>query len=154
MAKPKYEDTFPLRAEGYAREGLTDKQIAKNLGISHETLYQYQKKHSEFSDALKRGKAPVDIEVENALLKRARGYEIEEVTVEYKPGKDGKDGEEKAKPTSIKKVKKQVLPDPTSMIFWLKNRLRKKWRDDRALMLSGDKDKPPIKIKFVEVKKK
>lgn len=151
MAKAKYEDTFPLLAEGYAREGLTDKQIAKNLGIALSSFYEYQKQHSEFMDALKRGKAPVDIEVENALLKRARGYEIEEVTVEYKPGKDGED---KAKPTSIKKVKRQVLPDPTSMIFWLKNRLRKKWRDDRALMLSGDKDKPPIKIKFVEVKKK
>jgi hypothetical protein len=126
MAKQKYEDTFPLRAEDYARRGMIDTQIAKMLGISHETYYQYQKKYPDFSDAIKRGKKPVDVEVENALLKRAKGFSFEEVHVEYKPGKKTGD---KPVVVHIKKIKKFVVPDTTACIFWCKNRRPKQWRD-------------------------
>lgn len=57
--------------EGWARDGLTDEQIAKNIGISESTLYDWKKKYPDFSKALKRGKDVVDFEVENALLKSA-----------------------------------------------------------------------------------
>jgi len=144
----KYEDTFPLLAEGYAREGMIDTEIAAKLGISHETFYQYQHKYPEFLEAIKRGKAPVDVEVENALLKRARGYEYEESTVEYKAKKDA---EEKAKPISIKKTTKQVVPDVTAQKFWLMNRKPDKWREKSELDIRdmtyevSDKYLPDIK---------
>ena len=125
MCKEKYDDTFPLLAEGYAREGMIDKEIAAKLGISESTYYEYQNKYSEFSEAIKKGKKPVDIEVENALLKRALGYEYEEQTVEYKAAKEG----EAVKPTHVKKTKKQVVPDVTAQIFWLKNRRPDLWKD-------------------------
>jgi hypothetical protein len=124
--KEKYEDTFPLMAEDYARRGLIDKQIAKNLGISVDTLYEYQKKYPEFSAAIKRGKKPVDVEVENALLKRALGFNFEETHIEYKPGKKAED---KPIVTHIKKIRKFVVPDTTACIFWCKNRRPKQWRD-------------------------
>jgi len=77
MAKEKYDpETFPLLAEGYARDGLTDLQIAEKLGISKNTFYIYVKKYSDFRDALKRGKAPVDQMVENALFKKALSGDI------------------------------------------------------------------------------
>lgn len=57
--------------EGWARDGLKDEQIAKNIGISESTLYDWKKKYPDFSKALKRGKEVVDFEVENALLKSA-----------------------------------------------------------------------------------
>lgn len=101
--------------EGWARCGLTDEQIAKNMGIAPSTLYEWKKKSKEFSESLKKGKEVVDFEVENALLKRALGYEYEEET--YENG------------ILTKKVKKQVPPDTTAQIFWLKNRQVKKWRD-------------------------
>jgi len=130
MAKLKYNKDFPIRAEGLARQGLVDKQIYKNLKISHETFYRYIKIFPEFSEALKKGKSPVDTEVENALLKRALGYEYEETTVEYKPSKGGKiTMDEKAVPVSIKKTKKEIIPDVTAQIYWLKNRRPDKWRD-------------------------
>lgn len=142
MAKNKYEDTFPLLAEGYARDGLIDKEIAKKLGISLAAFYNYQNEHLEFMEAIKRGKAPVDVEVENALLKRARGFEYEETTVEFKPGK----GEEKAKPIKLKKTTKKVIPDPISIFFWLKNRKPKKWRDRHEMAIGGSEELPPVKI--------
>lgn len=60
-----------ILVEGWARDGLTNEQIADNLGINQDTLYTYKKKYPEFSEALKKGKEVVDFEVENALLKNA-----------------------------------------------------------------------------------
>lgn len=86
MAKGKYEEWLQpeglLKIEGWARDGLTDEQIAHNMGINVATLYAWKKKYDEISETLKRGKEVVDREVESALLKRALGYSYTEVTKE------------------------------------------------------------------------
>ena len=56
---------------GWARDGLTDEQIASNMGIAVSTLYIWKKEHLEILEALKKGKEVVDYEVENALHKSA-----------------------------------------------------------------------------------
>ena len=73
MAKSKWETVKDklILVEGWARDGLTDEQIANNLAISIDTFYKYKKKYPEFSESLKRGKEVVDYEVENALLQNA-----------------------------------------------------------------------------------
>lgn len=77
MAKGKYEKWLKednlLLLEGWARDGLTDEQIAKNIGITVSTFYEWKKKYSEISESLKKGKEVVDYEVENALLSSALG---------------------------------------------------------------------------------
>lgn len=73
MAKSKWEqvkDKLTL-IEGWAREGLTNEQIAENLGIGKTTFYRMMKEHLELLEPLKKGKEVVDYEVENALLKNA-----------------------------------------------------------------------------------
>lgn len=112
--------------EGWAKSGLTDEQIAKNMGIAPSTLYEWKKKSKEFSESLKKGKEVIDFEVENALLKRALGYEYEEET--YENG------------ILTKKVKKQVPPDTTAQIFWLKNRKPNNWKD----RVETDEDKEAV----------
>lgn len=57
--------------EGWARSGLTEEQIAHNMGIDRTTLYRWKKKECNLFNALKRNKDIVDFEVENALLKNA-----------------------------------------------------------------------------------
>ena len=57
---------------GWARDGLTDEQIAHNIGISCSTLSEWKNKYPDFSDALKRSKEVADYEVENALFKKAK----------------------------------------------------------------------------------
>lgn len=94
------------------------------MGINVSTLYDYQNKFNEISEAIKKGKAPVDIEVENALLKKALGYDYEETITEIY--QEGEHGEQKK---HIKKVKKHMPPDVAAQIFWLKNRRPDKWRD-------------------------
>ena len=111
--------------EGWARDGLTDEQIAKNIGINRTTLYDWKKKEVNIADALKKGKKVIDFEVENALLKRALGYEYEEEI--YENG------------ILTKKVKKQVPPDTTAQIFWLKNRKKEQWRE-KVEVVKTDED--------------
>ena len=57
--------------EGWARAGLTEEQIANNIGISRTTLWDWKKKEPNILNTLKKGKEVVDFEVENALLKSA-----------------------------------------------------------------------------------
>ena len=80
MASGKYQEWLTddglLRIEGWARDGLTDKQIAHNMGVSEQTLNVWKKKYPSLFESLKRGKEVIDREVENALLKRALGYTI------------------------------------------------------------------------------
>ena len=132
MAKGKYEYWLTpeglLKLEGWARDGLTDEQIAENAGINPATLYVWKKKYPEISESLKRGKEVVDRQVENALLKRALGYEYEEVKEKF----------EGNVMTERTVTKKEVVPDVTAQIFWLKNRRPDKWRDKPPEQPAGE----------------
>lgn len=129
IVKSKYEtDVKPrlVEIEAWKRDGLTNEQIMKNLGIGRDSFYRYKDKYSEFSDALKKGKEVADIEVENALFKRAIGYKYKEVIKEVKEI-DGK------KTTYIKEVIKEMPGDVGAQIFWLKNRKSSKWKDKQDI---------------------
>lgn len=66
----------------WARDGCIDEEIAKRLGVALSTFYVYKQRYAEFSEALKKGKAIADYEVEDALFKRATGYAYEDVIYE------------------------------------------------------------------------
>ena len=131
-----------LSLEGWAREGLTDEMIAKKIGIRRETLYAWMKQFPNISNAIKKGKAPVDFHVENALLKRALGYEYEEAVTEIYDVPSGKVDQEGniiyIQKKHVRKVKKIIPPDATAMIFWLKNRKPAVWRDKPEVSESGE----------------
>jgi transcriptional regulator with XRE-family HTH domain len=112
-----------LLIEGWARDGLTDEQIASNMGISKSTLYEWKKKYSDLSDTLKKGKEVIDRMVENALLKSALGYEY----LEDGMAKDG----------TVVPLQKVAHPNTTALIFWLKNRKPAQWRDKQELHHEG-----------------
>ena len=112
-----------IKIEGMARDGLVNEQIAHNMGIHASTLYEWQNKFNEIKEALKKGKEVIDRQVENALLKRALGYEYEEKKVVQEKDKNGKDR------IRIEKTTKMISPDVTAQIFWLKNRKPVDWRD-------------------------
>lgn len=139
MARGKFEQWLTkeglLKLEGWARDGLTDEQISQNMGIARATLYDWKKKYSDISDTLKRGKEIVDIQVENALYKRAIGYSYTETTSELI--KDPETGEVELGVTKV--VTKQLAPDTTAQIFWLKNRKPNEWRDKKDVGVTVDK---------------
>jgi len=105
---------------------MTEAQAAKKLGVSVATFETYKNRYPEFLAAIKRGKAPVDFEVENALLKRALGYEADDIHVSNYMGD-----------VTITPIKKVYPPDVTAAIFWLKNRQPARWRDVKGVELTG-----------------
>lgn len=123
----KYEDWLTeeglLKIEGWAKDGLTDEQIAGNMGIKRQTLYDWKKKYPVFSDTLKQSKEVVDREVENALLKSAIGYYLDEERIDSEG--------------NVYTVRRFVPPNTTAQIFWLKNRKPNEWRDKKQTELTG-----------------
>lgn len=132
--------------EGWARDGLTEEQIAANMGISRSTLSEWKKKHSDISDTLKRGKEVVDRQVENALLKRALGYRYKETTKELVTDKDT--GYSELVITKV--VEKEVIPDTTAQIFWLKNRKPSMWRDRAQMDIDAEFSKVDELIEAID----
>ncbi|GHV97884.1 hypothetical protein lacNasYZ03_11600 [Lactobacillus nasalidis] len=144
--------------EGWARDGLSDEQIAKNMGISTTTLYEWKKRHPEFLEAFKKGKQVVNVELENALFKKAIGAKT--TTTTYRVSKVD-EGVLKARrlryaeryleehPDASKKeasiaavehvethekivwsiVENKLPPDVGALMFLMKNRMPEKYRE-------------------------
>ncbi|MGE7024557.1 transposase [Solibacillus cecembensis] len=136
------------------------------MGIAYSTLRTWRDKFPALSAALKRGKEVIDRQVENALLKRALGYEYKEkkyeqvqmstdehhmlqkVTVQkYKLEHLETTMEEirlvelsvsRYKSVLVEERSKEVVPDVTAQIFWLKNRKPNDWRDKQQVEHSGE----------------
>lgn len=170
MAKGKYLEWLTkeglLKIEGWARDGLTDEQIAENIGIQRQTLYDWKKKYSDISYALKKGKEVIDRQVENALLKRALGYEytedeyavfemeeneyfdaLQSYIMHFKQSHPeatdedidlARDNFPRTKRVLVKQKTKEVVPDTTAQIFWLKNRKPNEWRDKQVVQHDGE----------------
>ena len=127
MAKSKYESHVLPNLElikNWCMDGDTDKTIAEKLHISQESFYKYKREFPEFSDVLKEGKEIIDYQVENKLLQRAMGYTYTEVRI---------DKDENGKETRRTETVKEVVPDTTAQIFWLKNRKQQQWRDKQEI---------------------
>ena len=170
MANPRIDEWLTpeglILLEGWARDGLTNEQIASNMGISEKTFYNWKNDNLQFLQSLKKGKAVADYEVENALFKRALGYSYEEKKYaavdmdqeEYdeviereleafhrlhpKASTEERDAFIESIPRTkrvlIEVKTKDVAPDTTAAIFWLKNRKPSEWRDKQELNLQGD----------------
>lgn len=107
---------------GWARDGYSDTQIAKNIGVSRQQFYVWQKEYPDILDALKKGRQPVVVALEDALYKAGLGYEYEEMVEEITEV----DGEQRK---HIKRIKKHAPPNVIALIFALKNLKKQKFKD-------------------------
>lgn len=129
-----------LLVEGWARDGLSKEQIAKNIGVRVETIIDWEKRFPQFSKALKKGREVVVRELENALIKRAKGYEVEETTEELKWNQVT----HKQELMVTKRTTKHIAPDTGALAFALKNYAPDKWRDRKDVEISGQLDTNPF----------
>ena len=103
-------------------------------------MYEWENRFGEIRNAIKKGKAPVDFEVENALLKSALGYFVT-VKEPIKIRKEKlENGVGRVIEEHIEFVEKEVYipPQNTAQIFWLKNRKPEKWRDKPEPPMSNE----------------
>lgn len=133
----KYRKEFDAQAEKLCRLGATDGDIADFFGVTETTVNNWKLRHSSFFEALKRGKDEVDGLVEQSLFRRATGYSHKSVKIFMPSGAE--------KPVYAEFVE-HFAPDPTSMIFWLKNRQPDKWRDKRDGGDDGDDKPTPVRV--------
>lgn len=133
MAKGKYtqwltEEGIAL-VKGWARDGLTEEEIAKNMHISRSTLNEWKKKYDKIAEAIRNGKDVADRIVENALFKKATGgiitikKPVKVKDVSYESGK-------RVETERIEYADEEVYtpPDTLAQMYWLNNRKPQTWR--------------------------
>lgn len=134
MRKGKYAEWFTEEGlkivRGWARDGYSDVQIAKNIGISCSTYYDWKTRNPEFSEAIKRGRAPVIVDLEDALYRAGMGFAYKE-TVEEVSSTGTK---------SVKEYTRYAQPNVTALIFALKNLKKEKFKDKPVEEAGRDDD--------------
>ena len=126
MANGRYQEWATRerlkRLEHWARQGLRDIDIAKRIGISKVTFYNWKKKYPEFAEAVKKGKDEYDDTVEETLYNLTQGYYVDEEVVEMREDAAGN------KILHRKKTKRYIPPSVTAIIYWLQNRRGDVWK--------------------------
>jgi hypothetical protein len=118
----KYQPGYPQKVYKMALLNLKDTEIAGLLDISEKCLNEWKNKYPKFEQSLKNGREIADSKVGQRLFERAMGYSHKAVKIFC----DVKTGSRE-----VIEYIEHYPPDPTSMIFWLKNRHPERWRDKR-----------------------
>lgn len=118
----KFKPEYVEQTKKLCSLGAIDEEIADFFGIHVSTVYEWKHAHPEFAEALKIGKAAADERVERALYQKAVGYEQDDTKIFQHEGEP-----------VYAPFKKKYAPDTTAMIFWLKNRKPKDWRDKQEI---------------------
>jgi hypothetical protein len=121
-----YRDEFADQAHKLCLLGATDANLADFFGVSVRTVQNWVVQHPDFLRATKAGKEILDSQIERSLYMRARGYEYDDVDIRVVD-----------KELVITPIRKHVPPDTGAICFWLKNRQPERWRDIKAVELSG-----------------
>lgn len=127
MGRPKkYQPEFVAQAAKLAKLGATDIEIADFFGINKATLNRWKAEFPQFCASIKTAKKEADARVERSLFERACGYEHEEVHVSNYQGA-----------ITLTPLRKVYPPDTAAAAFWLKNRAPDRWRELKAVELTG-----------------
>lgn len=126
MARPsKYDEWLTesglLTMKGWARDGFSNKQIAGMVGIRADTFSTWVTRFPKLSNALKEGRIPVKIKVEDAMYSRCEWRLVEEETTEEFVNSKGE------KSIKRRKTKRWIPPDTAMMIFVSKNLMPEKF---------------------------
>ena len=134
MAKSKLNDVLKRLEdiETWASMGLSESQIAYNLGISRSSLENYKKQNLDIVNSLKRGKSRASFKVENALYKKATGYVVKEtVPCKVKENYYDDNGNKCMKENIVVvETEKEVPADVQAIKFWLINKEKGKWKEN------------------------
>ena len=148
MARGKYkewltEDGLKKLAEMAPR--LTDAEMAREMGVSSSTYYDWLKRYPEMSEAVTRARAGADARainesVEESLLDAARGG----IRTLKKPMKLRRISfDERGRRVENEEIvyadeQVYVHPNVKAQIFWLTNRAPERWRNKIEAMVNDD----------------
>lgn len=155
MAKPKFDfkdKSNLLIIKGWAKDGATDKQIASNIGYNETYFSELKGQIPELSEALKNGRAPLDVIVEDKLFGKAVGMKVMvQQAVKVKEVYFDVEGRRCEKEhVEVVELEQEVPPDTTAGIFWLKNRKPEQWNKP-APRNNEDDDIPKNPSKGIDI---
>lgn len=128
MGRPtKFTPEIATRIFELAKLGKTDEEMAAAMKVTRQTLDNWKVARPDFFAALKGAKAMADDQVERSLFERALGYSHPAVKINQFEGVP-----------VITPYIEHYPPDPTSAIFWLKNRRPDKWREKVDMNVTTD----------------
>ena len=126
----------------WARSGMTDEEIAKQIGISRSTLAEWKKKYPKIGEALATGKDIADRLIEDSLYRRALGFYVyEEKAIKVRNVDYDKETGRKIKETEEIQTASErhyIASDIKAIIFWLKNRRPEFWKEKIVENLTDD----------------
>lgn len=143
MAKGKYREWLTeeglIRIQGWARDGLSDEQIAANMGISPSTFYEWKRKYPEILEATREGKDVPDRKVENALYQSCfdrtitvlKAFKVKRVYYDD----HGRRCEEEKLETAEETV--AIPANEKAQEFFLRNRKPVEWPDKQRQEITG-----------------
>lgn len=150
MAEPKqlgrptkYKEEYNEQAYKLCLLGHTDEELASFFEVDASTIHRWKHDYPDFCESIKKGKVIADAEVSSSLYNRATGMIIktqQAMKVKNVTFSEGKK-ESETENIEIAELENEIPPDPTSMIFWLKNRQPDKWREKREVVeVEADND--------------
>lgn len=132
-----------LLLAAYARDGMTNQDIADKIGVTKRTFTRWMDEYPEIREAVNTSKELVDYKVENALLKAALGYTAKEskVIMRLRQGRL----------TTVEQetVIKEVAPDVRAITLWLNNRQTKKWRRNADNLVDENSEESNITVNII-----
>lgn len=120
----EYREEYPKQAEKLCKLGATNADLADFFGVAVRTIDRWIGEYPDFCRAVKATKGAADERVTRSLYQRAMGYTFDSVKIFLPKG---------ARKPVLVPYREHVPPDPTSMIFWLKNRQPAEWRDKQEV---------------------
>lgn len=136
------EDSL-LLLRGWKRDGLDDKDIAKKVGVTAETLCRWKSRSETIRQALNKTKEIVDRDLEETMFQRAKGFFVDEKVCEYRYDENGN------RVLTYEKITTKFIPGSETMqIFLAKHQIRDKWNEDKT-----DDDKAEQKARIAKLQK-
>jgi hypothetical protein len=131
----KYEDWAALHLDQiteWAAEGLSLPDMARAMHVKPATVRAWYKRHAEFRLAVIDGRDEAIDEIESSLIKRAKGYDVDQVEKTEFADPDGN-------PTQIitKTITKHQPGDVKAVEFFLKNRDKERWANTVDVNITG-----------------
>lgn len=110
----------------WARQGLGHAELARRMGVTGATLAKWRQKSPTLDAAVLRDDNWANAAVEQAMLQRALGSTVTEITEE-----------ETSSGTKLKSSQKYIPPDLSTQLAWLRLRCPERWGEKPARSESG-----------------
>ncbi|CQI88866.1 Uncharacterised protein [Yersinia rohdei] len=138
MARPtKYQKAYAEQARKLCLLGYTDKELADFFEVNEATINRWKKGHKEFCESIKKGKDISDGNVVDSLYQRVMGFVAPDLDIRVINDKIVKT-----------EITKHYPSDTAAVIFWLKNRQKKTWRDKIDHGIEGSDGGPVLVVNF------